>query len=91
MISQRPVNTITDCERQTVQMYCFSVAGQIESFRDAESLIIEEKNNISVHILHMLWLNTNQKAPVFVCMLNVIYVNITYKIYLYTFMYISKQ
>lgn len=49
------------------------------------------KNNISVHILHMLWLNTNQKAPVFVCMLNVIYVNITYKIYLYTFMYILKQ
>lgn len=43
MISQRPVNTITDCERQTVQMHCFSVAGQIESFKDAESLIIEEK------------------------------------------------
>lgn len=81
MISQRPVNTITDCERQTVQMHCFSVAGQIESFKDYRG-----KNNISVHILHMLWLNTNQKAPVFVCMLNVIYVNITYKIYLYTFM-----
>lgn len=43
LISQRPVNTITDCERQTVQMHCFSVAGQIESFKDAESLIIEEK------------------------------------------------
>lgn len=87
MISQRPVNTITDCERQTVQMHCFSVAGQIESFKDAESLIIEEKIIYrSVHILHMLWLNTNQKAPVFVCMLNVIYVNITYKIHLYTFM-----